>query len=291
VRLAAFRLEGATRIGVVDGDELVDLSVADPALTGDWPAVLALGPDGLDRVVRAVSSGLGRSPLADAKLAAPIARPGKFLGVGLNYADHVLESGMEVPDTPTVFGKMATSVVGPYDPIESPAVSQQLDYEGELGLVIGTRCKSVSVEQARSVIAGYLVVNDVSVRDWQLNTSQWTVGKSFDTHGPIGPWIVTRDELPDPHDLAIRTYVNDELRQESNTSHLIHDSFALVSRLSQAFTLEPGDIVATGTPAGVGGAMDPPTFLTSGDVVRVEIDGIGAIENHVVDARVEVGAP
>jgi 2-keto-4-pentenoate hydratase/2-oxohepta-3-ene-1,7-dioic acid hydratase in catechol pathway len=290
VKLAAFRLDGATRIGVVEGEEVVDLSVVDPSLAGDWPTVLGHGADALDRVARAIRSGRGRHPLAEVQLAAPIARPGKFLGVGLNYADHVLESGMELPETPTVFGKMATSVIGPYDPIESPVVSDQLDYEGELGLVIGTRCKSVSVEQAREVIAGYLIVNDVSVRDWQLNTSQWTVGKSFDTHGPIGPWIVTPDELPNPHDLAIRTYVNDDLRQESNTTHLIHDSFALVSRLSQAFTLEPGDIVATGTPAGVGGAMDPPMYLVAGDVVRVEIDGIGAIENRVVAAKVQVAA-
>jgi 2-keto-4-pentenoate hydratase/2-oxohepta-3-ene-1,7-dioic acid hydratase in catechol pathway len=193
---------------------------------------------------------------------------------------------MDLPETPTVFGKMATSIAGPYDPIHSPSVSDQLDYEGELGLVIGTRCKDVSLQDAAGMIAGFLVVDDVSVRDWQLDTSQWTVGKSFDTHGPIGPWIVTPDELDDPHALGIRTYVNGDLRQESNTGHLIHDSYALVARLSQAFTLEPGDIVATGTPAGVGGAMDPPVYLVPGDVVRVEIDGIGAIENRVVDGAV-----
>jgi 2-keto-4-pentenoate hydratase/2-oxohepta-3-ene-1,7-dioic acid hydratase in catechol pathway len=290
VKLAAFRAGGAVRIGVVDGDELVDLGVADPTLPPDWPGVFALGANAREQLDAAVASGRGRQALDGVDLAPPIARPGKFLGVGLNYADHVAEAGMELPATPTVFGKMATSIAGPYDPIHSPSFSDQLDYEGELGLVIGTRCKDVSLEDAAGVIAGFLVVDDVSVRDWQLDTSQWTVGKSFDTHGPIGPWIVTPDELDDPHALGIRTYVNGDLRQESNTGQLIHDSYALVARLSRAFTLEPGDIVATGTPAGVGGAMDPPVYLVPGDVVRVEIDRIGAIENRVVNGTVGVTA-
>jgi 2-keto-4-pentenoate hydratase/2-oxohepta-3-ene-1,7-dioic acid hydratase in catechol pathway len=157
-----------------------------------------------------------------------------------------------------------------------------LDYEGELGFVIGRRCRHVSRDDAADVIAGYLVVNDVTVRDWQLRVPTWTMGKSFDTHGPIGPWIVTPDELPDPHRLELRTWVNGELRQESNTKELIFDCFSLVEHLSTAFTLEAGDIIATGTPSGVGIAMKPPKLLVAGDVVKIEIEGIGAIENRVI---------
>ena len=158
-----------------------------------------------------------------------------------------------------------------------------LDYEGELGFVIGKRCRHVSRDNAADVIAGYLVVNDATVRDWQLRIPTWTMGKSFDTHGPIGPWIVTSDELSDPHQLQLRTWVNGELRQESNTKELIFDCFSLVEHLSTAFTLEPGDIVATGTPAGVGIGMKPPKLLKHGDAVRIEIEGIGEIENPVID--------
>jgi 2-keto-4-pentenoate hydratase/2-oxohepta-3-ene-1,7-dioic acid hydratase in catechol pathway len=157
-----------------------------------------------------------------------------------------------------------------------------LDYEGELGFVIGRRCRHVARDDAADVIAGYLVVNDVTVRDWQLRTPTWTMGKSFDTHGPIGPWIVTTDELRDPHQLRLRTWVNDELRQDSNTKQLIFDCFELVEHFSTAFTLEPGDIVATGTPSGVGIVQKPPKLLKDGDVVRIEIEGIGQLENPVI---------
>jgi 2-keto-4-pentenoate hydratase/2-oxohepta-3-ene-1,7-dioic acid hydratase in catechol pathway len=174
-------------------------------------------------------------------------------------------------------------VTGPNDPIHLPRASHVLDYEGELGFVIGKRCRHVSRDNAADVIAGYLVVNDATVRDWQLRIPTWTMGKSFDTHGPIGPWIVTSDELLDPHQLQLRTWVNGELRQESNTKELIFDCFSLVEHLSTAFTLEPGDIVATGTPAGVGIGMKPPKLLKHGDAVRIEIEGIGEIENPVID--------
>jgi 2-keto-4-pentenoate hydratase/2-oxohepta-3-ene-1,7-dioic acid hydratase in catechol pathway len=214
-------------------------------------------------------------------------RPRKFFAIGLNYADHVAESGLDTPEHLTVFMKAPTCVAGPYDPIERPVVSEWLDYEGELGFVIGRRCRHVSAEDAASVIAGYLVVDDVSVRDWQMQTPQWSLAKSFDTHGPIGPWIVTPDELGDPHALGIRTFVNDEVRQESNTSQLIFDCFRIVEILSQACTLEPGDVIATGTPSGVAGAMEGQPWLEPGDRVRIEIDGIGAIDNEVVDERPE----
>jgi 2-keto-4-pentenoate hydratase/2-oxohepta-3-ene-1,7-dioic acid hydratase in catechol pathway len=223
-----------------------------------------------------------RIALADVRLEAPIPRPPKFLAVGLNYADHVAESGREAPEHPTIFNKQSTCVVGPDEAVHVPRASHVVDYEGELGFVIGRRCRHVPRDDAPDVIAGYTIVNDVTVRDWQLRVHTWTMGKSFDTHGPIGPWIVTSDDIPDPHRLDLRTWVNGELRQESNTKELIFDCFALVEHLSTAFTLEPGDVVATGTPSGVGIAMKPPRLLQAGDVVKIEIEGIGTLENPVI---------
>ncbi len=281
MKLATFTHDGSTRIGVVDGDEVVDLAAAAPDLPREMVGFLEAGPEALAAAQAAVARGPSLA-LAELRLEAPIARPPKFLAVGLNYADHVAEGGMEAPQHPTIFNKQSTCITGPSDPIHVPRVSHVLDYEGELGFVIGRRCRHVSRDDAPDVIAGYLVVDDVTVRDWQLRTPTWTMGKSFDTHGPIGPWIVTSDELRDPHRLQLRTWVNGELRQESNTKQLIFDCFALVEHFSTAFTLEPGDIVATGTPAGVGITMKPPQLLKAGDVVRVEIDGIGVIENPVI---------
>jgi len=288
MKLATFTHQGSTRIGVVDGDALVDLAAAAPELPRDMLGFLEAGDAALARARTALDRG-ARIALGDVRLEAPIRRPPKFLGVGLNYADHVAESGLETPRYPTIFNKQSTCVAGPWDPVHVPRVSSALDYEGELGFVIGRRCRHVARADAPAAIAGYLVVNDVSVRDWQLRIPTWTIGKSFDTHGPLGPWIVTPDELPDPHGLRLRTWVNDELRQDSNTKQLIFDCFALVEHLSTAFTLEPGDVVATGTPGGVGIGMQPPRLLRAGDLVRVEIEGIGALANPVV-AEPEAGA-
>jgi 2-keto-4-pentenoate hydratase/2-oxohepta-3-ene-1,7-dioic acid hydratase in catechol pathway len=289
MRLATFTHAGATRIGVLAGDDLVDLAAADPALPREMVAFLGAGASALRRAGDLAASARSRIPLATVRLEAPVLRPPKFLAIGLNYADHVAESKLELPKLPTVFNKQATCVTGPRDPIHMPRVSKALDYEGELGFVIGQRCRHVPRDRAREVIAGYLVVNDVSVRDWQLRVPTWTMGKSFDTHGPLGPWIVTEDELGDPHSLRLRTLVNGELRQDSNTKNLIFDCFAIVEHLSTAFTLEPGDVVATGTPAGVGISMKPPRLLEVGDVVRVEIERIGAIENRVIEEPLDPG--
>jgi 2-keto-4-pentenoate hydratase/2-oxohepta-3-ene-1,7-dioic acid hydratase in catechol pathway len=282
MKLVTFSEQGTTRIGAVDGEEIVDLARAVPELPREMMAFLEAGPEALGAAHAALGEG-ARVPLAEATLRAPIARPPKFLAVGLNYADHVAESGLETPQHPMIFNKQSTCVVGPDEAVHVPRVSHVVDYEGELGFVIGQRCRHVSRDDAPDVIAGYLVVNDVTVRDWQLRVPTWTMGKSFDTHGPIGPWIVTPDELPDPHQLRLRTWVNGELRQESNTKELIFDCFALVEHLSQAFTLEPGDIVATGTPSGVGITARPPQLLKAGDRMRVEIEGIGQLENPVID--------
>lgn len=272
----------APRLGVVVGDAVVDLSRAAPDLPDETCALLAAGDTALRRAAEAAAGARDRLPLDAVRLAPPILRPPKFLAIGLNYADHVAEAGLETPQIPTVFNKQSTCVAGPRDPVHLPRVSAALDYEGELGFVVGRRCRHVPRERARAVIAGYLVVNDVSVRDWQFRVPTWTMGKSFDTHGPIGPWLTTADEVGDPHDLRIRTWVNGELRQDSSTKHLIFDCYAIVEHLSTAFTLEPGDVVATGTPGGVGIARKPPALLRAGDVVRVEIDGLGALDRKSV---------
>ena len=287
MKLATFTHDGATRIGVVTGEQVIDLATVTPGLPRDMVAFLAAGGAAMAAARHAESAASGCLALADVRLRAPVLRPPKFLAIGLNYADHVKESGLEPPAVPVFFNKQTTCVAGPFDPIHLPRVSPLLDYEGELAFVIGRRCRHVPRDRAHEVIAGYLVVNDVSVRDWQLRTPTMTMGKSFDTHGPMGPWLVTPDEIGDPHALELRTWVNGELRQHSNTRHLIYDCFAQVEHLSTAFTLEPGDVVTTGTPAGVGGAMSPPRFLRAGDVVRIEIDKIGAIENRVTEEPAE----
>jgi 2-keto-4-pentenoate hydratase/2-oxohepta-3-ene-1,7-dioic acid hydratase in catechol pathway len=282
MKLATFTHAGSTRIGVVRGEELIDLAAAAPELPRDLTAFLALGPRARQRAGEVSAAGSARLPLAEVKLEAPILRPPKYLAVGLNYADHVAESGQERPKFPTIFNKQSTCVVGPGDEIHLPHVSNALDYEGELAFVIGKRCRHVPRRRAPEVIAGYCVANDVSVRDWQLRVPTWTMGKSFDTHGPLGPWLTTSDEAGDPHGLGIRTFVNGEVRQSSNTKELIFDCYALVEHLSTAFTLEVGDVIATGTPGGVGVAMKPPRMLQVGDVVRIEIDNLGQLQNEVV---------
>ncbi len=283
MKLATFTQAARTRVGVVVSDEVVDLSATAPQLPAEMNALLAAGPDALAAAARAVDRAAARIPIDDVHLEAPILRPPKILAIGLNYADHVAESGLERPKHPIVFNKQSTAVTGPYDPIHRPRVSEALDYEGELGIVIGRRCRHVPKARAAEMVAGYLVVNDVSVRDWQLRTPTMTMGKSFDTHCPLGPWITTPDELGDPHALGLRTWVDGDLRQDSNTKELIYDCFDLIEHLSTAFTLEPGDVIATGTPGGVGIAMKPPRLLVAGDVVRIEIEGIGQLENPVIE--------
>jgi len=280
MRLGTFTESGRTRVGVVLGDEIADLAPAAPALPTEMQALLEAGPAALEAAERAAGRA-SRFPVEAVRLEVPLRRPPKILAVGLNYADHVAESGLETPELPLLFNKQSTSVTGPHDPIHMPRVSSALDYEGELGVVIGRRCRHVPRDRAQKVVAGYVVVNDVSVRDWQLRTPTWTMGKSFDTHCPMGPWITTADEAGDPHALALETRVNGALRQSSSTKQLIFDVFTLVEHLSTAFTLEPGDVIATGTPDGVGIAMKPPKLLQLDDVVRIEIERLGAIENRV----------
>lgn len=286
MKLATFTHAGETRVGVIRDDGVIDLAAAAPALPRDVIGLLEAGEPALEAARRAARSATQPIPLAALRLRAPILRPPKFLAIGLNYADHIAEArpaGYEAPVHPIFFNKQSTCVIGHGEAIHLPRASQRLDYEGELAFVIGRRCRHVPRDRAHEVVAGWLVCNDVSVRDWQRRTPTMTMGKSFDTHGPIGPWLVTPDEVGDPHGLAVRTWVNDELRQDSNTKHLIHDCWTQIEHLTTAFTLEVGDVVSTGTPAGVGGAMNPPKWLRAGDRVRIEVERVGVLENPVID--------
>jgi 2-keto-4-pentenoate hydratase/2-oxohepta-3-ene-1,7-dioic acid hydratase in catechol pathway len=282
MKLATFTSGGRTRIGVVEGQEIVDLASVSGVPT-DMIALLEGGPAALDKL-RTGLGGASRVGLSAVRLEAPILRPRKFLGLGASYKSHLEEVAhiMQPPKHQTWFNKQVTCVNGPYDDIHLPRVSDTLDYEGELAIVIGSRGRHVRGPAVRQMIAGFTVCNDVSVREWQSRAFTATLGKSFDTHGPIGPWIVTPDELPNIHKLALRTWVNRELRQDGNTSDLIYRFGEMIEELTTVFTLEPGDVLATGTPAGVGGARQPPVYLQVGDVVKIEIEGIGHIQNRVV---------
>ena len=280
MKIARFTEGGRTRLGLVDGDDVIDIGSADPSLPTDLVHVLAQGTIG---TLAGKAAGAARLPLSSVRLEAPLVATPNFLAIGLNYAAHVVESGMEKPKMPVVFNKQVTCVTGPFDPVDVPTVAPTLvDYEGELGVVIGTACRGVSVEDAHKYIAGYLVVNDVSVRDWQTASPTMTMGKSWDTHGPIGPWLVTADEVADPQKLHIRTWVDGDLRQDASTELMITGVYELISFMSTAFTLPPGTIIATGTPAGVGFVMKPPRCVSPGMTVKITIDGIGTIENPFV---------
>jgi 2-keto-4-pentenoate hydratase/2-oxohepta-3-ene-1,7-dioic acid hydratase in catechol pathway len=276
MKLASFEVAGSLHIGSVVADGLVDLTAA--GLPADMIDLITQWPSLSEKARSLADTTAPAFKLSQVHLHAPVPNPQKILAIGLNYADHIAESGQAKPDKQIWFAKLPNAVNGPYDPIQIPKASSAIDYEAELVVVIGKRCRHVSKADAASVVFGYAGGNDVSVRDWQFHTAQWIVGKSFDTHAPIGPWIVTSDEIGDPHTLGIRTRVNGELRQNSNTSNLVFNVYDQIAYLSQAMTLLPGDMIFTGTPGGVGMAMKPPRFLKAGDVVRIEIDKIGALE-------------
>lgn len=283
MKLLRFEDGGRACLGVLEGEIILPLD----CLADRYPTMLSIvagGAEALDAIKASLPTITSRRPLAQATLLAPIERPGKYLAIGMNFNKHAAEAaalGFERPKQQFWFNKQTTCISGPHDPIE-PGASDKLDYEVELAVVIGTPAKCVSEANAPEHVFGYTVANDVSARDWQMHSPTFTIGKSFDTHGPIGPWIVTADEVENPHDLRLRCWVNGELRQDSDTSQLIFNIWQQISYLSTAFTLEPGDLIATGTPEGVGIAMKPPVFLQPGDVVRCEVERIGIIENEVV---------
>ena len=280
MKLATFTYQNQTRVGAVIENQIVD-GLGDVSLPTDMIEFLEQGDGALQKMQILISTGKNRISLADVQLLAPIPRPKKFLGIGLNYADHIDETGLEKPQYPMFFTKQSSCVIGQGDAIQIPPVSEKVDYEGELAFVIGKKCKNVSVENAHDVIAGFTIVNDVTVRDWQFRTPTWTIGKSFDTHGPMGPWIVTADEILNPHALNLKTWVDDELRQNSNTRYMMFNCYEMIAYLSQAMTLEVGDVVTTGTPSGVGLKMKPRGYLKAGQTVKIEIEGIGTLVNSV----------
>jgi 2-keto-4-pentenoate hydratase/2-oxohepta-3-ene-1,7-dioic acid hydratase in catechol pathway len=265
-------------------DSVVDLSVAAPELPGDWPAIFAAGA--LDRVAVAVADA-GPEALvaaADLRLLVPIPRPPKILCIGLNYRSHAIETGMDIPDYPIVFTRFPTSLTAHDTPLLRPAASDVFDFEAELVAVIGTAGRHISKERALDHVAGYSICNEGSIRDYQFKSSQWLMGKNFDRSGSFGPEIVTADELPPgAAGLRIQLRLNGETLQDSDIDDLIFDVATLVSELSVVMTLEPGDIIITGTPPGVGFVRKPPLLMKAGDLCEVEIEGIGILRNSVVD--------
>jgi 2-keto-4-pentenoate hydratase/2-oxohepta-3-ene-1,7-dioic acid hydratase in catechol pathway len=282
MKLARYTHRGMTSIGAIFGDLVVPLSWLDPNVPPSLRLVLAAGPDYLRQLERALADNSIGLPLASVRLITPIPDAQKYLAIGSNLDGTGLDAqaGLAAPESRLWFNKNVNCISGPYDAIRKPRVSGQMDYEAKLGVVIGKRCRHIAVDRAREVVGGYLACNDITARDWQSGSPAQTLGKSFDTYGPIGPWITTADEIKDPHALRIKLWVNGELRQSDDAKGTMHDIWQQIEELSQVMTLEPGDLIATGACVNVGPARGE--FLQPGDVVRVEIDGLGYIENRVV---------
>lgn len=285
MRLATLATPTGPRPAVRVGDRYIDLASTDPNLPGSVRELLAAGPAALAAAKTAAARPTATSVSAvGAKLLPPVPDPGKILCIGLNYRDHAIEGGKAIPTEPVVFGKFSNTLIAHGDPIVLPKVSQKVDYEAELVIVIGKRGRHISVERAFDFVAGYTCGHDVSARDWQFRgeEKQWIIGKTFDTFAPTGPELVTTDEAPDPHNLKIQLRLNGQVMQNSSTKEFIFGVPQLLAFLSQVVTLEPGDLIFTGTPPGVGGARKPPVWLKPGDVVEVDIAGIGVLRNPVV---------
>ena len=288
MKLVTFLHESIQKIGAVVDNQIIDFSTSH--LPKSMIEFIELGDDGINQANALIAKNDSKISINDVKLMAPIPKPNKILGVGLNYKAHKEEAAKAAADLlgkpqekyPTIFNKQNSSVVGPYDDMHKPDASDYFDYEGELGFVIGKQCRHVPYDKASSVIYGYTVVNDATIRDWQMRgpPMTMTMGKSWDTHCPFGPYLVTSDEVGNPHQLKLETHVNGELRQSASTDGLIHDCFTVVEYLSTAFTLEPGDLIATGTPEGV--AATSRNWLKVDDVVKVTIEKLGFIENKVI---------
>ncbi len=286
MKLATLEMDqGPSVVGVTDEatPRFVDLAGADASLPRSLVELLML-EDGLERARSAFETGQKRGLFAEGRLLAPIPSPGKVICIGLNYRDHAVESGVDIPSEPVCFSKFSSAVVGPDADIELPPTSTQVDYEAELVAVIGKRGRDIPLGQGLGHVAGYMNGNDVSARDWQLGRpgGQWLLGKTADTFAPLGPYLVTADEVPDPESLRIQLRRNGQTLQDSHTSQLIFGIDRLICHLSALFTLSPGDVIYTGTPPGVGMARKPPVFLQPGDVVEVEIEGLGILRNHVI---------
>jgi 2-keto-4-pentenoate hydratase/2-oxohepta-3-ene-1,7-dioic acid hydratase in catechol pathway len=285
MKLATIQTEKGPRAAAFHNDLYVDLNATDSTLPPSIRQLLEGGPEAIKAAAKAVGRpDAVRCEAAKAKLLPPVTDPKKIVCLGLNYRDHAAETGAQIPKEPVLFSKYATALIGHEDDIVLPAVSQEVDYEAELVIVVGRRGRHVSAADAVQHVAGYTVGHDVSARDWQLKKDQrqWMVGKTFDTFAPTGPWLVTADDVPDPHKLPIRLRLNGRVMQDSNTSQMVFQVGAVLAYLSQVFTLEPGDLIFTGTPPGVGIARKPPVYLKPGDVVEVEIEGVGLLRNRCV---------
>ncbi|MCS6975669.1 MAG: fumarylacetoacetate hydrolase family protein [Gemmatales bacterium] len=285
MRLATVKSPSGIRLAASLGQQWVDLNATRPDLPTTLRQLLASGEAALHAVREAVRSPQAVTlPTVSMRFLPPVPEPQKIVCIGLNYRDHAAESGAPIPKEPILFSKYPTALIGHEESIVLPSVSNEVDYEAELVVVLGRRARRVSPQEGLEAVAGYTIGNDVSARDWQLKKDgkQWMVGKTFDTFAPCGPWLVTADEVGDPHRLGIRLRLNGQLMQSSNTDQMIFSVGELVSYLSRVFTLEPGDLIYTGTPPGVGFARKPPVFLKPGDVVEVEIDRLGLLRNPCV---------
>lgn len=288
MKLMMFQRGKSLALGLLEGKAVIDLGIADRALPKDLHGLIAAGPGALAaaRAAAADAPASARFVLDAMKPGLPIANPPKFICVGLNYALHAKEGGHAIPTYPSFFLRVPTSLVAAGAPVVRPKASEQLDYECELTIVIGKGGRHIPEAKALEHVFGYTLFNDVSVRDFQRKTSQWTAGKNFDGTGPLGPWIVTADELPPgASGLRIATRVNGATMQESNTSDMIFSTARTIALLSEVMTLQPGDLIATGTPAGVAHARTPPAWMKAGDIVEVEVEGIGVLSNPVVDEQ------
>jgi 2-keto-4-pentenoate hydratase/2-oxohepta-3-ene-1,7-dioic acid hydratase in catechol pathway len=285
MRLATIQTSAGPRAAVLQGNDYIDLHATDASLPQSVRQLLESGPPALKGAEQAAKrADAVRQEAGKVKFLPPIPDPPKIVCLGLNYADHAKEGGVPIPKEPILFSKYATALIGHGDPIVIPPVSREVDFEAELVIVVGKRGRNVKAEDAAAYVAGFTIGHDVSARDWQLKKEgkQWMVGKTFDTFAPIGPALVTPDEVPDPHNLPIRLRLNGQTMQDSNTKQMIFGVGVVLAYLSQVFTLEPGDLIFTGTPPGVGFARKPPVFLKAGDVVEVEIEGLGVLRNPVV---------
>jgi len=311
MRLVNFTYEGNTHLGAIEQDKVVDLNtayqsylasqgkirteqIAEAFIPNSTVGFLQGGQESLSIAKEVVAYALKQNTdngkklvyaVSDVRLEAPIQKPSKIICVGQNYREHILEMGRELPKFPVLFAKYETTIRGPQDDIEFYPISEQLDYEAELAVVIGKRARNVSQADALNYVAGYTVANDVTYRDFQRRTMQWLQGKAVDGSLPLGPWLVTSEELPDPSGLQMTLTVNGEVRQNTNTDNLVFNVPFLVEYISNLMTLEPGDIILTGTPGGVGTAMNPPSYLKDGDVVKIEISKIGTLENTVKNVK------
>lgn len=288
MRLISFEEQGQTRIGVLksaDAKEFVDLSLAAPALPRDMGALIAQ-PGGLDAAQQAAAKAPASAvkPLSGVCFLPVVPRPGKIVCLGLNYADHAKEGGHARPEYPSFFLRGATSMIGHNAPLIRPKASTKLDYEAELAVVIGKKTRHLTKANALDCVAGYSCFNDGSIRDYQRKTNQWTIGKNFDGSGPFGPWLVTADELPPgAAGLRIQSRLNGQVMQDSNTGLFLWDVVEALCIITECMTLEPGDVIITGTPAGVGYARTPPVFMAPGDICEIEIEGIGILSNPIAD--------